>query len=79
MKILNSQIKKIGYEQSGFHWKKIKIENFLHNQSSDIAIGVDQNEAKEHEPKLIYFKENSNIINEIKTQIPTQKNNVVSL
>ena len=38
-----------------------------------------QNEAKEHEPKLIYFKENSNIINEIKTQIPTQKNNVVSL
>ena len=40
---------------------------------------IDQNEAKKHEPKLIYFKENSNIINEIKTQIPTQKNNVVSL
>ena len=40
-------IKKIGYEQSGFHWEKIKIENFLHNQSSDIAIGVDQNEAKD--------------------------------
>ena len=40
---------------------------------------IDRNEAKEHEPKLIYFKENSNIINEIKTQIPTQKNNVVSL
>ena len=40
-------IKKIGYEQSGFHWEKLKIENFLHNQSSDIAIGVDQNEAKD--------------------------------
>ena len=40
---------------------------------------IDRNKAKEHEPKLIYFKENSNIINEIKTQIPTQKNNVVSL
>ena len=40
-------VKKIGYEQSGFHWEKIKIENFLHNQSSDIAIGVDQNEAKD--------------------------------
>ena len=40
-------IKKIGYEQSGFHWEKIKIENYLHNQSSDIAIGVDQNENKE--------------------------------
>ena len=34
---------------------------------------IDQNKAKEHEPKLIYFKENSNIINEIKSQIPTQK------
>ena len=40
-------IKKIGYEQSGFHWEKIQIENYLHNQSSDIAIGVDQNENKE--------------------------------
>ena len=40
-------IKKIGYEQSGFHWKKLKIENYLHNQSTDIAIGVDQNENKE--------------------------------
>ena len=40
-------IKKIGYEQSGFHWENIKIENYLHNQSSDIAIGVDQGENKE--------------------------------
>ena len=43
-KIIN---KKIGYEQSGFHWEKLKIENYLHNQSSDIAIGVDQSENKE--------------------------------
>ncbi len=40
-------IKKIGYEQPGFHWEKIQIENYLHNQSSDIALGVDQNESKE--------------------------------
>ncbi len=40
-------IKKIGYEQSGFHWEKIKIENYLHNQSSDIAIGVDERDNKE--------------------------------
>ena len=40
-------IKKIGYEQPGFHWEKMKIENYLHNQSSDIALGVDQNENKE--------------------------------
>ena len=39
---------------------------------------IHQNRAKEHEPKLIYFKENSNLINEIKSQIPIQKNNVVS-
>ncbi len=40
-------IKKIGYEQDGFHWEKIKIENYLHNQSEDIALGVDQNDNKE--------------------------------
>tara|TARA_B100000963_G_scaffold270412_1_gene238586 strand:- start:882 stop:2054 length:1173 start_codon:yes stop_codon:yes gene_type:complete len=40
-------IKKIGYEQSGFHWENIKIENYMHNQSSDIAIGVDQGINKE--------------------------------
>tara|TARA_B100000963_G_C22358434_1_gene550481 strand:- start:271 stop:687 length:417 start_codon:yes stop_codon:yes gene_type:complete len=40
---------------------------------------VDQNKAKEHKPKLIYFKDNSNIINQIKSKIPTQKNNVISL
>ena len=40
-------IKKIGYEQPGFHWEKIKFENYLHNQSSDIAMGVDQNDNKE--------------------------------
>ena len=39
---------------------------------------IDQNRGKEHEPKLIYFKENCNIISEIKSQIPIQKNNVVS-
>ena len=40
-------IKKIGYEQPGFHWEKIKIENYMHNQSNDIAIGVDQSDKKE--------------------------------
>ena len=40
-------IKKIGYEQTGFHWENIKVDNYLHNQSSDIAIGVDQSENKE--------------------------------
>jgi S-adenosylmethionine synthetase len=34
-------IKKIGYEQDGFHWKKCKIDVLLHAQSADIAQGVD--------------------------------------
>ena len=34
-------IKDIGYDQKGFSWKTANIETFLHEQSSDIAMGVD--------------------------------------
>jgi S-adenosylmethionine synthetase len=34
-------IKDIGYEQDGFHWQNAKVEILLHEQSSDIAQGVD--------------------------------------
>ena len=34
-------IKEIGYEQAGFHWKHAEIECFVHEQSADIAVGVD--------------------------------------
>ena len=34
-------IKDIGYEQDGFHWKNCSIESYLHEQSADIAMGVD--------------------------------------
>ncbi len=34
-------IKDIGYEQKGFSWKKADIQTYLHEQSADIAIGVD--------------------------------------
>jgi len=40
-------IKDIGYEQEGFHWKNCDIENFLHDQSSDIAMGVDSSSNKD--------------------------------
>ena len=33
-------IKDIGYEQDGFSWKTANVETFLHEQSSDIAMGV---------------------------------------
>ncbi len=34
-------IKDIGYDQKGFSWKSANIETFLHEQSTDIAMGVD--------------------------------------
>ena len=34
-------IKDIGYDQKGFSWKTADIETFLHEQSADIALGVD--------------------------------------
>ncbi|URD60995.1 methionine adenosyltransferase [Sphingomonas sp. KRR8] len=34
-------VKKIGYEQSGFHWDQFRFENNLHGQSAHIAQGVD--------------------------------------
>ena len=34
-------IKDIGYEQDGFHWKNAVVEVLLHEQSADIAQGVD--------------------------------------
>ena len=38
-------IKDIGYEQDGFHWETVQIENLLHQQSPKIAMGVDKNGA----------------------------------
>ena len=38
---IREKIKDIGYEQDGFHWKNVKIENYLHSQSQDISQGVD--------------------------------------
>ena len=40
-------IKDIGYEQEGFHWKSADISYLLHEQSSDIAMGVDSNVNKD--------------------------------
>jgi S-adenosylmethionine synthetase len=34
-------IKDIGYDQKGFSWKTANIETYLHEQSTDIAMGVD--------------------------------------
>ncbi len=35
-------VKRIGYEQSGFHWQQLEFINRLHGQSAHIAQGVDE-------------------------------------
>ena len=40
-------IKDIGYDQKGFSWKTVNIETHLHEQSSDIAMGVDSRDNKD--------------------------------
>ena len=39
--VVRDAVKDIGYEQDGFHWKNMATEIHLHQQSSDIAQGVD--------------------------------------
>ena len=39
---VRSLVKEVGYEQDGFHYEHLSFSNYLHNQSSDIAQGVDQ-------------------------------------
>ena len=34
-------VRRIGYEQEGFHWEQASFENHLHGQSVHIAQGVD--------------------------------------
>ena len=40
-KVARDAVKDIGYEQDGFHWKNAAVEIHLHQQSVDIAQGVD--------------------------------------
>ncbi|MCU0730265.1 MAG: methionine adenosyltransferase [Hyphomonas sp.] len=37
-------VKKIGYEQEGFHWEKMTVQNYVHGQSAEIAQGVEEGE-----------------------------------
>jgi S-adenosylmethionine synthetase len=39
--VARAAVKEIGYEQDGFHWGKMAVENYIHSQSADIAQGVD--------------------------------------
>ncbi len=39
--VVRETVKRIGYEQDGFHWQNLTFENHLHPQSAHIAQGVD--------------------------------------
>lgn len=43
--IVRDCVHDIGYEQDGFHWKTLNVQNFLHPQSAHIAQGVDNDGA----------------------------------
>ncbi|MGR8919106.1 MAG: S-adenosylmethionine synthetase N-terminal domain-containing protein, partial [Gammaproteobacteria bacterium] len=40
-------VKAIGYEQDGFHWANADVSCYVHQQSVDIAQGVDSGENKD--------------------------------
>ncbi|MFM2045000.1 MAG: S-adenosylmethionine synthetase [Pseudomonadota bacterium] len=39
--VARAAVKDIGYEQEGFHWETLDFACHLHQQSADIAVGVD--------------------------------------
>jgi S-adenosylmethionine synthetase len=44
---VRATVKRIGYEQEGFHWETFHFENNLHGQSAEIAQGVDASHNKD--------------------------------
>ncbi|GLR47612.1 methionine adenosyltransferase [Sphingomonas astaxanthinifaciens] len=45
--VVRQTVRKIGYEQDGFHWSNLEFQNHLHPQSAHIAQGVDAGEGKD--------------------------------
>jgi S-adenosylmethionine synthetase len=45
--VARQAVKDIGYEQDGFHWKNNKVQVLVHEQSADIAQGVDSADDKD--------------------------------
>lgn len=52
--IVRSTIKEIGYENEGFHSEKVKVQILLHEQSSDIAMGVDKDDQGAGDQGIMY-------------------------
>jgi S-adenosylmethionine synthetase len=41
IEVARHAVRDIGYEQEGFHWQRAHVDCLIHNQSPDIALGVD--------------------------------------
>lgn len=54
-------IRQIGYDQKGFSWQTVKISNYLHHQSEDIALGVDKEGAGDQGIMFGYAKKEHGI------------------
>src|SRR3546814_17942089 len=46
-KAARETVRRIGYEQHGFHWNRAEFDCYLHEQSAHIAMGVDQHGNKD--------------------------------
>ncbi|MDC0456545.1 methionine adenosyltransferase [Alphaproteobacteria bacterium] len=46
-KHVRKAVQDIGYEQENYHWEKMNFECYLHSQSENIALGVDQSGNKD--------------------------------
>ncbi len=47
--VVRAAVREIGYAQDGFHWERLAFDNWLHEQSADIAQGVDADEGSNRE------------------------------
>ncbi len=45
--IARETVRKIGYDQEGFHWQRMDVHCYIHSQSTDIAQGVDAGGGKD--------------------------------
>ncbi|WP_138378953.1 methionine adenosyltransferase [Luteithermobacter gelatinilyticus] len=45
--VARKAVRQIGYDQNGFHWENLEVDCYVHEQSADIAQGVDAAENKE--------------------------------